>query len=74
MPKKTLYSLLTDLTTPAELIDNMKPFFAASLDRLGVPAFAANAIANVFGQNETAWFRLWESKKNPASLATSSAG
>lgn len=74
MPKKTLYSLLTDLTTPAELIDNMKPFFAASLDRLGVPAFAANAIANVFGQNGTAWFRLWESKKNPASLATSSAG
>ena len=64
MPKKTLYQIVTDLTTSAVLTSKMDLFFNASIDTLGVPAYVANAMAGVIGNESSVMYRLWDTQKN----------
>ena len=71
MPKKTLYQIVTDLTTSAVLTSKMDLFFNASIDTLGVPAYVANAMAGVIGNESSVMYRLWDTQKNNCSLQSS---
>lgn len=74
MPQKNLYSLLTELTPTYSLVPRIDPILGGNFNMLGIPAFVANAIANVIGQDDDSWFRLNGISKNSATLPMAESG
>lgn len=74
MPKRTLYTIVTDLLSPTVLNGRMEVLFSDALAQYGIPNHTTNAMANVVGKEaDSTGFRLFEVKRNPSAFTSSNA-